>query len=68
MKRNVAMRDPKNHDGIAQLRRYTNVMSAPPKEATYIGAFGDEKNWLDEWTVSGHETHYDTREAGDEGE
>ena len=33
----------------------------PSKEAAYIGAFGDEKNWLEEWTVFGADSDYDPR-------
>ena len=33
----------------------------PANEVPYIGAFGEEQNWLEEWTVFGPEEEYDTR-------
>ena len=32
-------------------------------EPDYIGAFGKDENWLEEWTFFGPEADYDTREA-----
>ena len=34
-----------------------------PKAPNYIGAFGPDTNWLEEWTFFGPESDYDTREA-----
>ena len=34
--------------------------SSPPD---YIGAFGKDENWLEEWTLFGAETDYDPQEA-----
>ena len=39
----------------------TGPDGGPPKEAAYIGAFGDEENWLEEWTVFGSDSDYDPR-------
>ena len=38
--------------------------SEEPAEPDYIGAFGKDENWLEEWTLFGPEADYDTR-AGD---
>ena len=34
----------------------------------YIGAFGKDENWLEEWTVFGPESAYDLREPSDDEE
>ncbi len=38
----------------------------PDEGEGYIGAFGEEDNWLEEWTVLGPESVYDTRERDEE--
>ena len=37
--------------------------SEEPAEPDYIGAFGKDENWLEEWTLFGPEADYDTRAA-----
>ena len=44
------------------------MLEYSPAEAPYIGAFGDEKNWLEEWTFFGPEAEYDTRGADGAGD
>ena len=34
-----------------------------PGGEQYVGAFGSDANWLEEWTFFGPESDYDTREA-----
>ena len=52
---------------IAPARAATGTAAESPKEAHYIGAFGDEKNWIEERTVFGPEAEYDTRGTDDAG-
>ena len=51
---------PEQPDGQAS----QGTEAGPPKAPNYIGAFGLDTNWLEEWTFFGKESDYDTREAG----
>ena len=63
-------RDPKLRD----VRDFANPDPRPKANSPalsdeaegYIGAFGREENWLDEWTVFGPESVYDLRERDEE--
>ena len=37
----------------------------PASAAQYIGAFGGDGNWLQEWTLCGPASDYETREVDD---
>ena len=62
-------RDPKLHD----VRYFANPDSRPKVGSPaldeggvgYVGAFGKTENWLEEWTLFGKESDYDTRETND---
>ena len=62
-------RDPKLRD----VRDFANPDPRPKPDSPaltgeregYIGAFGREHNWLEEWTVFGPESAYDPRNRED---
>ncbi len=67
----LGFRDPKLRD----VRHFPNPDPRPKPDSAalhddgegYIGAFGRKENWLEEWTVFGPESAYDTREETADG-
>ena len=49
-------------------RPKADSLALPEEGEGYIGAFGREENWLEEWTVFGPESAYDLRERSDDEE
>ncbi len=47
-------------------RPKVNSPALPDGREGYIGAFGKDENWLEEWTVFGPESVYDLRERAEE--
>ena len=47
------------------LKEEPGEREAAPASA-YIGAFGEEENWLDGWTFFGAESEYDPRGRADD--
>ncbi len=49
-------------------RPKADSQALPEEGEGYIGAFAEEENWLEEWTVFGPESLYDLRERSDDEE